>query len=118
MDNEKAVDMTVPSGTSPPRVGDLYKTITTFGRQFLLRYGYYENIDEGGEPDVIYPDFSKEPVFTDKGEPFVTMMQDACEFFSGKAKRCEDTTCAECYYFCRGEEFFGICKHGMKQNSE
>ena len=103
---------------SVPGVGDIYRTVTTFGKSFELRYGYYEDIDVGGEPDIIYPDFQGSPVYTDSGEPFVTMMQDACGLFRGKLPRGEDSTCAECDSFCRGEEFFGICKHSMNRKNE
>jgi hypothetical protein len=93
-----------------PAEGDLFKVVTTFGRTFELRYGYYGECDRRYEPDVIYPDFTLEPVFTDSGEPFVTMMQDACARYSGESEKTPDTTCAECKYFTRGEEWFGICK--------
>ena len=92
--------------------GELYKVVTTFGKTFELRYGYYEECDRQSslcEPIVIYPDFTKEPVYTDEGIPFVTMMQDACENYEGSTKRTVDTSCAECNYFKRGEEYFGIC---------
>ena len=100
---------------SPPlednkREGSLYKVVTTFGRTFELRYGYYEENDrKWGEPDIIYPDFQKEPLYTDEGEPFITLVQDACNSFSGKTRRRNDSTCAECKYMKRGEEWFGIC---------
>jgi len=89
--------------------GDLYKEITTFGRTFELRYGYYDDRDRARAPDVIYPDFTKEPIYTEQGEPFVTMMQDACEHYAGKTPRNADTLCLECQHFRRGEEWFGIC---------
>ena len=92
--------------------GELYKVVTTYGKTFELRYGYYEECDREStlcEPIVIYPDFLKDPVYTDYGEPFVTMMQDVCSGYKGESKRTSDTTCAECRYFPRGEEWFGIC---------
>ena len=89
--------------------GDLYKVVTTFGKTFELRYGYYGDCDRKYEPNVIYPDFIKESVYTDNGEPFVTMVQDACKSYSGKAKRTSDTTCYECKYFHSGEDWIGIC---------
>ena len=94
--------------------GELYKVVNTFGKTFELRYGYYEECDRQNplcEPIVIYPNFTKKPVYTDDGVPFVTMMQDACKSYKGEAKRTPDTTCAECKYFDRGEEWFGICGH-------
>lgn len=92
-----------------PKEGDLYRVVTTFGRTFELRYGYYTDIDRGGEPDVIYPDFTKTPLYTEKGEPFTTIMQNACKHFRGGPRQTDDTSCAECGYFKRGEEWFGIC---------
>ena len=65
--------------------------------------------DRSGEPDIIYPDFRAAPVYTEEGEPFVTLMQDACDHFKGKGRRTDDTTCAECAYCKRGEEWFGVC---------
>ena len=98
--------------------GELYKVVTTFGKTFELRYGYYGDKDRLNslcEPAVIYPDFKSEPFYTDDGEPFVTMMQDSCENYGGEFERTPDTTCAECKYFQRGEEWFGICKHRKHQ---
>ena len=92
--------------------GELYKVVTTFGKTFELRYGYYQECDRQSplcDPVVIYPDFLSNPVYTDNGEPFVTMVQDACKSYSGKAKRTSDTTCCECKYFHSGEDWFGIC---------
>ena len=89
--------------------GELYKVVTTFGKTFELRYGYYGECDRKYDPDVIYPDFIQDPVYTDDGTPFVTMMQDVCECYRGNAKRTPDTACAECKYFQRGEDWIGIC---------
>ena len=95
-----------------PKEGDLYKIVTTFGKSFELRYGFYEERDRLSplcEPAIIYPDFVREPLFTETGEPFVTMMQDACTNYKGNTKRTPDSTCAECKHFKKGEEWFGIC---------
>jgi len=95
-----------------PKEGDLYKIVTTYGKIFELKYGYYEECDRQSplcEPVVIYPDFLRAPVYTDDGEPFVTMMQDACKSYRGDAKRTPDTTCADCKYFQRSEDLIGIC---------
>ncbi|MBR7117496.1 MAG: hypothetical protein IKC87_07305 [Clostridia bacterium] len=103
---------TYPMGEGVIREGDLYKVVSTYGKSFELRYGYYEECDRQSpicEPVVIYPDFQSEPVYTDGGEPFVTLMQDACVHYKGDAELCEDTSCAECRFFKSGEEWFGIC---------
>ena len=104
----------IQTPTSEPenKEGDLYKVITAYGKTFELRYGYYEERDRLSplcEPVVLYPDFLKEPVYTDDGTPFVTMLQDACKSYKGEAKRTPDTTCAECKYFRCGEDWLGIC---------
>ena len=101
--------------------GELYKEVKLHGRTFSLYYGYYDECDRRNplcEPIVIYPDFLKEPVYTEEGEPFVTVVQDACESYSGEAKRTADTTCAECEYFLRGEEWFGACMCKARQKNE
>ena len=105
----KLIQNDLPQQKTVPKEGDLYKVVNTYGRTFELRYGYYGECDRKYDPDVIYPDFTKEPVYTNDGTPFVTMMQDACKSYRGEAKRTPDTTCAECRYFRRGEELLGIC---------
>ena len=48
-----------------PKEGDLYKVVTTFGKSFELRYGFYEERDRLSplcEPAIIYPDFIREPI--------------------------------------------------------
>lgn len=101
--------------------GDLYKIVTTFGKTFELRYGYYEECDRQSplcKPVVLYPDFLREPVYTDNGEPFVTMVQDSCKSYRGEAKRTPNTTCAECKYFQRGEDWFGICTFSKNRRAD
>lgn len=109
----KLVQNDFPQAKLIPKEGDLYKVVTTFGKTFELRYGYYDECDRNNPlvegPVPIYPDFTKKPVFTDEGTPFVTMMQDSCKSYKGELKRTTDTTCAECIYFKQGEEWFGIC---------
>ena len=70
--------------------GELYKVVTVFGKTFELWYGYYEDYERENptvEPMPIYPNFRKEPLYTDEGTPFVTMMQDACPYYKGE-KNC------------------------------
>ena len=101
-----------PQEEAPRKEGDLYRIVTAFGRSFELRFGFYDERDRQSplcEPAVLYPDFLKAPVFTRRGEPFATVMQDACDFYKGAPPKTPDTTCAECRYFKEGEEWFGIC---------
>ncbi len=94
---------------APPTENDIYKVIELHGRRFEIRYGYYEEIDRDYEPVPIYPDFIKEPVYTDEGEPFVTLMQDPCESYEPNG-RCSDRDCGTCVYTERGDDLIGICK--------
>ena len=96
------------------REGDLYKEFEVGGKIFRVYYGYYDEIDRKSkynDPIPIFPDFTASPEYTDGGEPLATMMQDACASYKGENKKTPDTTCADCKYFLRGEEWFGICRH-------
>ena len=117
----KLIQNDLPQQRVIPKEGDLYKIVTTFGKTFELRYGYYEECDRQSllcEPVVIYPDFLGEPVYTDNGEPFVTMVQDVCKSYRGESKSTPNTTCAECKYFQHGEDWFGICTFSKNRRSD
>lgn len=92
-----------------PREGDLYAVIQTHGCTFELRYGYYEECDRTGPPDVIYPNFKENPQYAPDGKPFVTRMQDACPHYCARRARDPDSTCGDCSYFRPGEDWFGLC---------
>ena len=90
--------------------GDLFKKLDIFGQSFEIRYGYYEEYERQNpsiDPMPIYPDFFKKPIYTSDGFPFVTKMQDACKHYEGKKTKCDE--CAECKFYCSGEDFIGIC---------
>ncbi|MBQ8359470.1 MAG: hypothetical protein IJ030_02035 [Oscillospiraceae bacterium] len=94
---------------NPPKEGDLYKEVTMGGKTFRLVYGYYEDFEresQFNDPVPIYPNFIKEPHFTEEGIPFVTAMQDTCKHYSGR-QGCD--SCSECDHFQKGEELFGFC---------
>ena len=84
---------TALSPPDKPREGDVYAVVEAFGKIFELRYGYYDDKDRTGPPDVIYPDFLKAPSYTESGEPLVTRMQDACPSYKGEARRADDAVC-------------------------
>lgn len=101
-----------PTSASKKREGELYKVLHIAGKTFPLYYGYYEEYEKtvpSAEPMPIYPDFRKNPVYTDTGYAFVTMMQDACSLYKGSASQCKE--CAECIYYNHGDELIGICTH-------
>ena len=99
-----------PTHLKEAREGEIYEVVNTFGKTFELKYGYYDDKDRSGPPDVIYPDFIQEPIYTDSGEPLVTMMQDACPYYKGNVKRMDDATCGECKYVLRDKAWFGLCR--------
>ena len=90
-----------------PQEGDLFKVIEYRGRQFEIRYGYYEEKDRKFEPIPIYPNFYENPVYMEDGTPFVTAMQRPCKRFRGQKD--ENSTCEECAYYRKCEELLGIC---------
>lgn len=95
-----------------PKEGELFKVIQLYGKTFEIRYGFYEECDRHNpyaEPTEIYPDFIKQPQYTDNGIPFVTAIQDPCEGFIGK--RDENSTCEECGFYQHGEELLGVCNY-------
>lgn len=99
-----------------PREGDLYKIIELQGRIFEIRYGFYEESDrysQYAEPMEIYPDFIKEPQYTDEGIPFVTAFQSPCDYFRGTLN--ENSTCEECGSYRHGEELIGLCHCPLKR---
>lgn len=106
----RILDLGVEQEPSTPKEGDLFKIITCHGKTFEIRYGFYEERDRQGrfaEPMAIYPDFMKQPRYTDSGAPFVTAIQNPCEYFDGYQD--ENSTCEECRYYQHCEELLGIC---------
>ena len=95
------------------RDGDIFKVIEVFGKQFEIKYGYYEDYERHrGEPVPIYPDFERNAEYTDEGRPFVTQMQDLCELGSSKF---EEGCCVDCKYYKHGDDLIGICTNDSKK---
>lgn len=94
---------------TPPKEGDLFKVIELHGARFEIKYGYYEEIERQHEPIEIYPDFVRDPVYTDDGFPFVTLMQDACENYETDAGD-HDHDCISCVYMEPGDELIAVCR--------
>ena len=90
-----------------PIEGEVFKTIRLFGNVFEIKYGYYEDFERDQvDPIPIYPDFLKEPSYTDDGRPFVTQMQELCKYGTSHFS---DGYCVDCQYFQEGDELIGIC---------
>lgn len=93
-----------------PKEGDLFKIIQLHGKTFEIRYGFYEDCDRHNryaEPIEIYPDFVKEPMYTEDGTPFATAIQTPCQWFQGE--RDDNSTCEECSFYQQGDELLGVC---------
>ena len=103
------------SQNNAPKEGELYKEVSVGGNKFKLYYGYYEELDKDSvfnEPIPIYPDLSRESVFTHDGFRIVTAMQDVCGNYNGKG----GDSCDMCLYFEKSAELFGICRcYGNKK---
>lgn len=100
-----------------PREGDLYKVITTNGKTFEIKYGYYEEYERDspyGEPLPIYPDFKQNPEYTKDGKPFVTQMQSICGNGSSSFK---EGFCADCKFFENADELIGVCKNPINKKN-
>ncbi len=95
---------------STPKEGDIFKIVQLYGRTFEIQYGFYEECDRHSlyaEPIPIYPNFIKDPQFTNEGLPFVTAIQSPCIHFTGNKN--ENSTCEDCSSYRQGEELLGIC---------
>ncbi len=97
------------------REGDLYQVLTVEGENFEIRYGFYEEMDrisKYNDPIPIYPDFLENPQYNNEGYPFVTEMQDTCEYFKGKMLV---DICCGCSHFEKGDDLIGICRCEKKK---
>ena len=99
-----------------PKEGELFKIIQLYGKTFEIRYGFYEEKDrhnQFAEPVEIYPDFIKQPQYTDEGTPFITAIQNPCVYFKGKQD--ENSTCEDCSHYQHCEELLAICRCPQNQ---
>ena len=106
----KLNDIELPQITSPPKEGELFKTILLEGELFEIRYGFYEERDRHSryaEPMPLYPDFIKCPRYTREGIPFVTAIQEICKHFSGEKD--PNSACGDCAAYRHGDELIGTC---------
>ena len=93
----------------PHAEGDLYKVIELYGCTFEIRYGYYEDIDRLHAPIEIYTDFVKNPVYTNDGFPFITLMQSPCKHYK-RTNDDPDRDCGNCMHMERGDELIAVCR--------
>ena len=97
-----------------PREGDLFKRLILYGKEFEIRYGYYEEIDRRHEPIPIYPNFLTSPQYTPDGYPFVTLMQNVCKQYA-PLRESDDNDCGNCRFVERSDELIAVCKCAKNQ---
>ena len=102
-----------------PKEGELYKKLKVAEKEFIIYYGYYDEYERQSpiaEPIPIYPDFTRDPQYTEDGHPLVTKMQDSCKYYKGKISKYSE--CGECIHFAKGDEFIGICTCEYNQRNK
>ncbi len=110
---------TLYENNAVPMEGALFKIIELEGNRFEIRYGFYNEEDRHSryaEPVAIYPDFKKNPRYTDAGIPFITAMQPPCEYFDGRLD--ENSGCGDCNFYQNGEELLGLCNCPRNRQNE
>lgn len=101
-----------------PKEGEIYKTLTVSDKTFVLRYGYYSDIDREGEPVPILPDFESKPLYDENGQPFVTRIQDACDRYLPRNGPPGDGWCSDCEHYPDEKEDIGICQCEQKKTDQ
>ncbi len=93
-----------------PKEGELYKIYEVGGYTFEIRYGYYAENERGRvEALPIFPDFRKEPVYTEDGYSLASLIHSACQYYkSDKAK--PEYHCGDCIYYSEPKQEIAICK--------
>lgn len=105
-------------GVIKAKEGDLYRVIDVDGVVFNIHYGYYEEKDRFGkynDPIPIYPNFTENPQYNIRGEPFVTHMQDMCEHYEGRRN---SDSCHTCIYYKECEDLLGVCRCVKNRKTE
>ncbi len=97
--------------------GDLYKILNVHGRQFEIRYGYYSDEERRiWEPTPIFPNFTKTPLYTNDGMPYVTAEQDVCMHYKPGIHISDESWCNDCIFYESGEEIIGVCTCKKNRN--
>jgi len=97
-------------GSRKPREGDIYEIVSIGGHSFTIRYGYYSEQDRlVTDPMPIYPCFISQPLYTARGEPLITRVQDACEYYYTE-EAVGDGWCADCLHSSIDHKEIGICR--------
>ncbi len=98
--------------------GTLYKSITVEGKTFDIHYGYYSESERGlWGPTPIFPDFTKKPMYSSRGQPFVRADQDICEHYQPKQRVSGENWCNDCVHFTLGQELIGVCQCESKNTN-
>lgn len=93
-----------------PREGDLYKVIDIDDVTFEIIYGYYEESERDKvEPLPVFPDLKEKPVYTARGYPVVTAIQEPCENYTPLNKECSEGWCSDCIHYLSSTDEISVC---------
>lgn len=96
---------------SKPVEGEVHEVICIGGHSFTIRYGYYSEKERGiSDPIPVYPCFISDPHYTQEGQPLVTRIQDACEYYCVSGNEPGDGWCADCIHCAISHDVIGICE--------
>lgn len=100
--------------------GMLYKSVEIDGVRFDIYYGYEceGERNRGWEPEPLYPNFTTNPQFNQKGKPFALTYDEVCDEYKPISKTTECICCANCKLFEKREEVIGVCNAKKRNNKE
>ncbi len=99
-----------PHNLDLPMEGELYKVYEVGGYTFEIQYGYYAENERGRvEPLPIFPDFRKEPVYTEDGYQLAALIHSACQYYKSDRARPE-RHCGDCIHYSEPTQEIAICR--------
>ncbi len=93
-----------------PREGELYKVIDIENITFKIIYGYYEESERDKvEPLPVFPDLKDKPIYTARGYPVVTAIQEPCEYYTPLNKERSEQWCGDCIHYLSSSDEISVC---------
>lgn len=92
------------------------KTYHVEGATFTIPLRYDE---KSGRYMEVYPDFIKNPVYTQEGYPIMLTLEDACVFGKGKNANEPLVDCGSCHFYRQlPNALIGVCGHEKKRKAQ
>lgn len=102
-----------------PAEGDIYKVYEVGNHIFEIRYGYYEESERGRvEPLPVFPDLMCAPLFTETGQPIVTLLQKPCVYYTPNQPARRELWCGDCLHYSGGREEIGFCRCPARKSTD